>query len=298
MAETTLVTVIVPFLNVGSFLTEAVESILAQTHSDWELVLVDDGSTDESREIAKKYAAEYPQKIRVVEHPGHANRGVCASRNLAITFSNAELLAFLDGDDVWMPDKLEAQLAIFNAEPQTQMLCEAAEYWYYAEVPPTSHVIQVGKERDRLFLPPQLIGQLYPLADGEAPCPSCLMIRKAAVLRNGGFEEHFQGIFQMYEDQAFLVKIYLNEPVYISSAYHIKYRQRRGSLVADVNQQGKYKAVRLYFLEWMEQYLSGHPENPQVAQLLQKALEPYRSPYSYFVKRFVRKVMRKLKGTK
>jgi glycosyltransferase involved in cell wall biosynthesis len=281
---------------VGTFLSEAVESILAQTYTRWELILVDDGSTDESREIARSYADKYPEKIRATEHPGHANKGVCASRNYAVSISNAEFLAFLDGDDVWMADKLENQLALFDKEPETQMLCEAAEYWYYSENPPASQVIQVGKERDRLFYPPELIDQLYPLADGQAPCPSAIMIRKSAVLRNGGFEEHFKGHYQMYEDQAFLVKMYLNEPVYISSKYHIKYRQRRGSLVADVNQHGIYKSVRLYFLEWMETYLKDRQNvNPKVDKLLKKALEPYRSPASYFIKRLLYKVVKKLK---
>ena len=72
------------FLNPGRFFETALESVLAQSFSDWELLLVDDGSTDGSTEIAKEYAARYPERIRYLEHPEHANRGMSASRNLGI----------------------------------------------------------------------------------------------------------------------------------------------------------------------------------------------------------------------
>ena len=69
------VSVIVPFLDVRAFLPDAIESVLAQTFPDWELLLIDDGSTDESSEIARDYARRCPGRILYLEHPGH---GHCA----------------------------------------------------------------------------------------------------------------------------------------------------------------------------------------------------------------------------
>ena len=77
-----LVSVTIPFYNAQRFLRETVESVLAQTYADWELLLVDDGSTDGSSGIAQSFAATFPGKIFYLEHPGHRNLGVNAARNL------------------------------------------------------------------------------------------------------------------------------------------------------------------------------------------------------------------------
>jgi glycosyltransferase involved in cell wall biosynthesis len=293
MHETPLVSVLIPFLNEERFLAEAIESVLAQTYTNWELVLMDDGSTDSSPSIAAQYVAAHPVKIRYTDHPGHANKGLSASRNHAITHTRGELLAFLDADDVWLPEKLSDQVALMNQHPEAQVLCEAAEYWYYADESTPDAVIQIGKERDRTFYPPELITQLYPLSDGQAPCPSGIMARKSTVLKHGGFEEHFTGRNQMYEDQGFLHKMYLNEPVYISSLFHHRYRQRQGSLVQKVKVEGSYQKVRLYFLEWLESYINDKNLHFEVVdKLLKRALAPYRSPFRSFVNRAVRKVAR------
>lgn len=80
-----LVSVITIFLNAGKFIQEAIESVFAQTYGKWELLLVDDGSTDGSTEIALGYAKQYPKRVRYLEHNGHRNRGMSASRNLGIS---------------------------------------------------------------------------------------------------------------------------------------------------------------------------------------------------------------------
>ena len=98
MLSTPTVSAIIPFLNAGAFLEEAIESVFAQTYRDWELLLVDDGSTDASTALARRYAERYGPRARYLEHDGHANRGVCASRNLGIKRSHGKYLAFLDGD--------------------------------------------------------------------------------------------------------------------------------------------------------------------------------------------------------
>src|SRR5256885_11136720 len=116
-----LVSVVMPFLNLAQYLGEAIESVLAQTYPSWELLLVDDGSTDGASEIARSYAARHPERIRYLEHPGHRNRGMSASRNLGLQQSRGALVAFLDSDDVWLPEKLARQVATLDAHPEAQM---------------------------------------------------------------------------------------------------------------------------------------------------------------------------------
>src|SRR4051812_5156182 len=111
-----LVSVVLIFLNEERFLEEAVQSVREQTLTDWELILVDDGSTDRSTAIARDLAAQ-DERIRYVEHPRHANRGMAASRNVGVGNGSAPYVAFIDGDDVWAPFKLYEQVEILERMP-------------------------------------------------------------------------------------------------------------------------------------------------------------------------------------
>ena len=130
MEDSSLVSVIIIFLNAEKFIQEAIESVIAQTYGDWELLLVDDGSTDASTEIACSYAAKEPQRVHYLEHFNHQSKGISASRNLGIYYAKGNYIAFLDADDVWLPHKLERQVAIMEAQPQAVMVYGNTQYWY------------------------------------------------------------------------------------------------------------------------------------------------------------------------
>jgi len=107
--------VCVPAYNAERMLPATLESILAQTVSAFELVVVDDGSLDRTAEIAKSYAARDP-RVRLIQQK---NRGSSAARNTAVANSTAPLLSFIDSDDLWMPGYLEAARRAFAADPAT-----------------------------------------------------------------------------------------------------------------------------------------------------------------------------------
>lgn len=271
-----LVSVIICFLNEEVFLREAIESVIQQDYSAWELLLIDDGSTDNSSSLAKFFATQHPGKIRYLEHEGHVNKGLSASRNVGIREAWGNLVAFLDADDVWLPNKLKQQVAIMQQNPDVTLLCEASEYWFDWADPEKDNVFQpVGITPGRFYDPPHLLLELYPLGLGAAPCPSGLMIRKTK-LHNRYFEESFKGIYAMYEDQAFLSKIYLHDTVYVSDACTNRYRQRVGSIVQTVQESGHYHQVRQYYLAWLEQYLNVHHiTDRQIRNSLNKAQQVY-----------------------
>lgn len=277
LQEVPLVSVIICYLNEATFLTEAVESVLQQNYVRWELLLVDDGSTDNSVAIAKAFAGQYPDKIQYLEHQNHANKGLSASRNSGITKSRGDLLAFLDADDVWLSDKLTQQVAVMQQHPDVAMLCEASEYWFSWADPAKKNVFQpIGAAAGRVYDPPQLLFKLYPLGQGAAPCPSGLMVRKA-LLNNNYFEESFKGIYAMYEDQAFLSKIYLHQKVYVSAACTNRYRQRIGSIVQTVHDTGFYHTVRIFYLNWFQSYLNAcRITDRRIRCSVWKARLPYR----------------------
>jgi len=104
------VSVCIPSYNYAAYLPEAIESILAQTYLDFEIIVVDDASKDNSQAVAEDYARRYPNKVRIFTHPGRVNKGVSATCNLAIEKSRGEYLAWLGSDDVWYPEKLARQV--------------------------------------------------------------------------------------------------------------------------------------------------------------------------------------------
>jgi glycosyltransferase involved in cell wall biosynthesis len=210
--EQPLVSVILCFYNEQRFIKEAIESVRNQTYSHWELLMVDDGSSDLSPLIAKSYVSQYPKNTFYLQHEGHLNKGLSASRNVGIKKAKGKYVAFIDADDIWLPEKLENQVALLESNTQASVLLEASYYWKsWTETSETDVTIPIGA-RQGIYDPPLLAQLLYPLGKGAAPCPSGMMVRRE-VLDRYTFEESFRGLYQMYEDQAFLCKIYLNETV-------------------------------------------------------------------------------------
>ena len=278
------VSVISIFYNADEFFDEAIRSVLAQTYKDFEFLLCDDGSTDGSTAAALDWQAREPGRVRHLEHPGHVNRGMSATRNLGIDAARGEFIAFIDADDVWRPDKLAEQVALMDAHPELGMVCGTVRYWASWEggedvIVPTGHV------RNQVVPAPEASVALYPLGSAGAPCPSDMLLRRAAVESVGGFEAHFTGPRQMYEDQGFLAKLYLTWPVWFSDVLWLDYRQHARSAVATVVRDGGYRQVRRYFLEWFEGYLDDRPEPapPAVRAALTRALRPYRRPVVHAV---------------
>ena len=99
--------VVIPVFNNAEYLSETIQSVIDQSIPDWELIIIDDGSKDNSLEISNSFKEEY-KNIQVLTHPEGKNKGVSASRNLGISNSKGAWIAFLDGDDVWYKEKLEA----------------------------------------------------------------------------------------------------------------------------------------------------------------------------------------------
>ncbi len=208
-----VVSIVTIFFNAVRFLEDAVASVLAQTYERWELLLVDDGSTDGSSEIGRTLAARHLDRVRYLEHPDHANRGMSASRNLGIRHGRGDLVALLDADDVWEPEKLTRQVALLEAHSEVDLVYGAPLYWFGW----TRDAAAAGRDwspdlpvpAGTVASPPELALASYPLGSGSAPCPSDLLFRRSLVDRVGGFEEAFHGIYALYEDQAFLAKVQL-----------------------------------------------------------------------------------------
>lgn len=124
-----LVTVVIPVYNCRQYLPEAIESALGQTYKPVEVVVIDDGSTDDSHDVASRYAA-----VRVLRQD---HGGLGAARNAAIARASGEYLSFLDADDVWLPGKLDLQVRALDADPSVDMVFGHVEEFVSPELDET-----------------------------------------------------------------------------------------------------------------------------------------------------------------
>ncbi len=248
------VSVIVPLYNGAPFIDETIGSVLGQTFGDLELIIVDDGSHDGGDAIAWDWERRHPDIIRVLTHPDRANRGAAASRNVGIAAAHGPLIAFIDADDVWPPNKLAEQVATFDRYPELGAVAGAALYWSSWEGGEDKMVV-AGHRTDAVLPAVETLLRIYPLGRAQAPCPSAIMVRREPLVAIGGFEAAFTGPLQLYEDQAFLTKLYLGYPMYFDSRCQLKYRQHAASCVARTTSDGKYGVVRGHYLFWLARYL-------------------------------------------
>ena len=288
MPGTSLVSVIMIFLDAERFIEEAIASVFAQSWPRWELLLVDDGSRDRSTLVARLCAERHPERVRWLQHPGHANRGMSASRNLGIAAARGDCVAFLDSDDIWLPRRLERHVDILERDPGAAMVYGPTLHWYSWTGDPTDagrdHARELWVETNRRYEPPFLLARFLELANGNLPGICSLLIRRAALLEVGGFEEQFRNSF---EDQVFLSKMCLAKPVYVTDECLDRYRQHPDSYCAVAQRQGDYDPDRpnprqRTYLEWLETHLAGRGvDDPRLLKALRFQLSAYRSPLRY-----------------
>ncbi|MGY8662683.1 glycosyltransferase family A protein [Bradyrhizobium sp. UFLA05-109] len=255
MVDPTVSAIIIVY-NGAEFLRDAIDSIVVQTLRDWELIVVDDGSTDESASIAEEYVTARPQQIRLVQHADGENHGTGSARNLGVANARGKYIGFLDADDVWLPNKLEEQLAILKADASLGMVYGRTTIWYSpARGDQQDFHYDLGVVPDRAYAPPHLFENLLLNVYQTPTTCNALMPRNLAVAV-GGFDPDFEG---MFEDQAFFAKIMLNAPVFVSDRVWAKYRQHPHSLCAVSEAAGEDATARLRFLRWVGKYLAGRP---------------------------------------
>ena len=284
-----LVSVVIIFLNEEKFLAEAISSVFAQSYTNWELLLVDDGSTDRSSEIARLYVDRYPGRVKYLQHKGHSNQGTGASRNLGLHHSRGNYIAFLDADDVWLSNKLNRQVKIMDSQPEAAMLYGSPQLWYsWAGTHGDAHrdCLQViAVEPNTLIRPPTLLA-LFLGRKAITPAPSDVLLRRATVDRIGGFEDDFRGL---YEDQVFFCKVCLEMSVFVSGECWVRHRQHSNSACSVGKITGEYYSGHLVFLNWMNSYLSRRGlQRTELWKILQQQLRPYRYPLLFRSMRYVK----------
>lgn len=163
-----LVSVIIPVYNGADYLAEAIESVFAQSYMPMEIIVVDDGSTDQSAQIVQTLATRAPMPVRYVYQ---TNQGPGSARNHGISLAQGDLLAFLDQDDVWLPDKTRHQVAWLEQNPDL------------------GYVLTMNRLfLDANFARPEWVRPERLVAEQKGFFPSCLLARRQTFDRIGLFD--------------------------------------------------------------------------------------------------------------
>ncbi len=139
-----LISIITPAYNAEKFIGSTIESVLLQTYQNWEMIIVDDCSTDNTVKVVEEYC-NIDSRIRIIKHS--KNQGVAAARNTALSKAKGEYIAFLDSDDIWMPQKLDSQYHYM--EDNDYVLTYTAYQKYISETNEKGKIITVPKKMTR-----------------------------------------------------------------------------------------------------------------------------------------------------
>ena len=263
-----LVSVVIPGFNVGPYLAPALESVLAQTCQDFEVILVDDGSTDDTLDIMRQYAAQ-DQRLKVFAL--HSNQGVVTARNVALQEASGQYIAMLDGDDLWTPDALEIRHAAAVSYPEADVI--ATDFACFTNKLPESSVGQVGlgPRAKQAFAScfasnnPMLIEEPFDLvATTHFAWLGATLVRRTAMSKIGNFAPDFNDYSQ---DTLLWLRLARNGIFVFSPQITAFYRQRPGSNMAILTAKKPKEQQYLKVLQWIQEKPEFNPHNATICRL-------------------------------
>ncbi len=252
------ISVVIQFLNSLRYLPEAVASVRSQSFTDWELVLVDGGSTDGSTELARQYERESGGQIRVLVHPGPGTLGIYSSRVWGAREAKAPLLALLDSDDIWHPRFLERQYSMYRAllgERDGMLYCPMY-YWWQDSREALRGFVQTAPPSG-LHEAPGWLFHAFKQGLIRTPGNSGIMVARKIVVEAGALiGTANEG---STEDQFLFAFVGLHYPVAYNPEPLVWYRQWPGSTCALQTEKGghAFEAHHRWFIDYVTREYHG-----------------------------------------
>jgi glycosyltransferase involved in cell wall biosynthesis len=229
MSSAPRVSAIVPAYNAARWLSLALDSFLAQTFSDSEAIVVDDGSKDDTAAIAARYAERYPDRIRLLRQE---NSGLCGARNPALAAARGEYCALLDSDDEWLPHHLERSVAALDADPALGLV--------------HANIERIDDDGRTLHVPPRYwrdgddaFARIL-LREEHVSCPT-VVFRRALLQQVGPFDMQFNRLG--CEDRDLWLRIALVAPLRFLPAVHALYRHHDSNMSANTEKMERARRL-------------------------------------------------------
>lgn len=268
-----LVSVIVPVYNQADYLTETLNSVLSQTYTQWECVIINDGSSDDSERIAKDFCQKDKRFLYIFQK----NMGVVSARNNAINNSSGKYILPLDGDDIILPDYLDLAVNVMEKNPDINLVYCDVEF--------------IGSRSGKLHLPKLTLKNIL-----QAGCCVCTsMFKRESFDKIGGFKEEMK---EGVEDWEFFISLMeLNGRAYKIEKtlfyYRIRNHSRNNSISTETQKDLRRKVFRLHSDLYFDDYNNIKKENNE---LKDKYFSIVNSRSFKYYKRII-KILRKIRTT-
>jgi glycosyltransferase involved in cell wall biosynthesis len=284
----TKVDVLIPAYNAAHFLPRALESVLAQTEPGWQIMLVDDGSTDNTRAVVEEFVRTHEEQLQGrLTYLYQPNRGLPAARNTGIRNSSSPFLALLDADDIWLRNRLAESLASFANKPNVGL-----SYSGFSRFDESGKVLDTFTTSD-MGAPGEMATRLYTRAV-HLPCPT-VTFRRASLQTVGLFDESMRAT----EDRDMWLRIAQHYDVVFVPKVLALYRSSSSSMSGDLPRmlQAQRQFIAKHYGEpgcgWLaqrmalattfqllaESYSARHQHRPAIRYALQAVLmTPFRGP--------------------
>ena len=295
------VTVVVPFLDPPpKFFAQALESVAAQTWTDWDLVLVNDGSGPAATSVAEGFRRRFPHRVWLLPSGEGRPLGISAARNAGLAVAQGEYLAMLDADDVWLPRHLERHIEALDSDPSVALVYGDTLRWSSWDGGDTRDTVpEAGMPAGRLE-PPHLLTAIL-LGRAAVPCPCSVTARRSLILAVGGYEGGWAAdrtVNSLYEDQVFYTKLLGRHPVLRLEETLDRYRVHSRSVSSKASSRDKHVARR-QFLAWVDAYASAElplSAASEIREAVGVAERRLHHPRRAAVARRVAKFLRRLGG--
>lgn len=259
------VSVVIPACNAAGYIERTLDSVRSQTYTDYELIVVDDGSTDETPAIAAAYLERHGVKGRCIRQ---ANRKVAAARNAGMRAASGDYIALLDADDSWYPEKLAVVMREFVAHPEADLVCHNEHILIDDRIVRTSN-----NARAAAITYEQLLFAGNPLS------PSATVFRKAPALAIGGFDERLE--LNTVEDYDFWLRLSRVARFHFVNAVLGAYRFGVG--VAAGNVAYHHANLETMLKEHLDRYFEAHPARLAAFRSRKRLSAVYRSAASHLM---------------
>ncbi|MBI5874104.1 MAG: glycosyltransferase [Candidatus Omnitrophica bacterium] len=229
------VSIITPVFNGAKFLDKTIASVFSQTYEDYELIIVDDGSTDNARSIAEGYVRRFPDKIRYIYQ---ANGGHAKARNTGLKEARGQFIAFLDADDLWLPSRLEEEVRVLESDPSVGLV-----HANTVRITEQGELIRVN-QRDKRYLSGIIFEYLF-LRKADISIPTVL-VRKNCLEKVGFFDENLTRLG--CEDRELWLRIAEKYKVYYLDKVLAQYRVNIESASKDRSRmlKGRYYVIEKF----------------------------------------------------
>ena len=239
------ISILMGIYNCAATLPEAIDSILAQTCTDWELILCDDGSTDNTYAVARDYQSRYPDQIKLLQN--ERNMGLNHTLNRCLAAAEGEFIARMDGDDISLPHRLETELAFLQSHPEYAIVSSRMIYFDENGDWGAGGIMTAIPEASQLV-------------HGTIHCHAPCMVRREAMAQVGGYSEDKKLL--RVEDWHLWMKLYaagyrgynLSEPLYKMRDDRAAYRRRKFRYRLNESYVSRLAVKTFHLPIWMNLY--------------------------------------------